>query len=551
LPDDGAFTSLAERSIADILAYYPDWATELGEHRHDSELRDDSAVATEAWRQVVGRYQEEITAVEVERLGAEARVDASILSNAIEKITFQIDDLNESSWNPLLANPGRAIYDLTARDFAPAGERLRAIAGRLEMVPTFLATARANLGPMPRVHLETALGQFAGTANLVIDEVDRLLEVSPTNRAEVDAVRPAALEALATHRAWLADRLATFERDNSFRDPRLGAELFSRKLQLTLDTQSDAASILERAEEDFARVTEEITEAAARYLSRPPSSPGLVRDALDTVAADTLDNDTILEFARSILPLQIAFVEDNAIVTTHADPYAVIAMPEIDRGVAVAYCDSPGPLETAEVATLLAVSPTPTDWSESRVRSFFREYNRHMVHNLMAHEAMPGHMLQLQHSRRFVGSSPARAAFYSGSFVEGWAVYAERVMVEFGYPGGGNPGAVRLQQLKMQLRMILNAILDARVHAGDLNEDDAMRLMIDRGFQEEGEAAGKWRRTLLTSAQLSTYYVGYSEVSDLVEELRWRHPDWAVRTVHDRLLSHGSPPPRHLAALIG
>ena len=88
-----------------------------------------------------------------------------------------------------------------------------------------------------------------------------------------------------------------------------------------------------------------------------------------------------------------------------------------------------------------------------------------MVHNLMVHEAMPGHFLQLQHSRRFGGSATAlRAALRSGSFVEGWAVYAEQLMADRGYPGDGDPRAVRMQQLKMQLRMIINAILDARVH---------------------------------------------------------------------------------------
>jgi uncharacterized protein (DUF885 family) len=129
-------------------------------------------------------------------------------------------------------------------------------------------------------------------------------------------------------------------------------------------------------------------------------------------------------------------------------------------------------------------------------------------------------------------------------------VYAEAVMVELGYPGAADPSGLRLQQLKMQLRMILNAILDAKVHAEDLSEDAAMELMIEHGFQEEGEAAGKWRRALLTSAQLSTYYVGYSEVSDLVRNLRRQHPDWTMRALHDRLLSHGSPAVRHLRTLV-
>lgn len=96
-------------------------------------------------------------------------------------------------------------------------------------------------------------------------------------------------------------------------------------------------------------------------------------------------------------------------------------------------------------------------------------------------------------------------------FVEGWAVYAEELMAGLGF--GGLP--VRLQQLKMQLRMTINALLDQLVHCDDMPESEAMALMTGRGFQEEGEAAGKWRRALLTSTQLSTYFVGYSEMADI------------------------------------
>jgi uncharacterized protein (DUF885 family) len=174
-----------------------------------------------------------------------------------------------------------------------------------------------------------------------------------------------------------------------------------------------------------------------------------------------------------------------------------------------------------------------------------------MVHDLMVHEAMPGHYLQLQHSRRFSGSDTAiRAALRSGAFTEGWAVYAERVMAEQGYPGEGDPRAVRMQQLKMQLRMTLNAILDARIHAHGMTEAEAMALMADRGYQEEGEAAGKWRRAQLTSAQLSTYYVGYCEISDLAADLRAAHPGLTDQQLHDRMLAHGSPPVRLLRTLI-
>jgi uncharacterized protein (DUF885 family) len=217
----------------------------------------------------------------------------------------------------------------------------------------------------------------------------------------------------------------------------------------------------------------------------------------------------------------------------------------------VAYCDSPGPLDPAPLPTFLAVSPTPADWTPQRVASFYREYNKHMVQDLMVHEAMPGHYLQLQHSRRFSGSAtPIRAALGSGSFIEGWAVYAEELMAELGFPGAGDPRAVRMQQLKMQLRMIINAILDSRIHSRGMTEAEAMALMTGRGYQEEGEAAGKWRRALLTSAQLSTYYVGYTEVRDLAADLRAADPGLRPREIHERMLAHGSPPVRLLRTLV-
>jgi len=77
-----------------------------------------------------------------------------------------------------------------------------------------------------------------------------------------------------------------------------------------------------------------------------------------------------------------------------------------------------------------------------------------------------------------------------------------------------------------------------------------MGLMVQRGHQEEGEAVGKWRRAQLTSSQLSTYYVGYTEVSDLAEDVASARPELSELELHDLLLSQGSPSPRHLRRLL-
>jgi uncharacterized protein (DUF885 family) len=150
----------------------------------------------------------------------------------------------------------------------------------------------------------------------------------------------------------------------------------------------------------------------------------------------------------------------------------------------------------------------------------------------------------LSHSRRYRGSNRTRALCYSGPFVEGWAVYAEEMMADAGYGGT----AVRLQQLKMALRMAINALLDQHIHCDGMTEAEAMTLMVERGFQEEAEAAGKWRRALLSSTQLSTYFVGYTEVKAIASA---RPEGVKARDWHDRMLSYGSLPPRHLRRLMG
>src|SRR6201999_2202020 len=110
--------------------------------------------------------------------------------------------------------------------------------------------------------------------------------------------------------------------------------------------------------------------------------------------------------------------------------------------------------------TFYVISPIPNDWSNAQVKSFLREYNTLSIDDLTIHEAMPGHYLQLMHSNRY--RSPLRAVLASGSFIEGWAVYAERMMVEEGFQD--HDPLVHLIQLKWYLRTIGNAILDQAVH---------------------------------------------------------------------------------------
>ncbi|MEJ3743861.1 DUF885 domain-containing protein [Actinomycetes bacterium KLBMP 9797] len=531
------FVPLAERIVEALLESDPALASYAGDHRFDDRLPDLSTDGVAARVAMLHDAGNALAEVDADGLDPQEQVDHAVLSARVERGLFEATEVRGYEWDPLAHNPGPLLYALIARPFAPAEERLASLAGRLAAVPDALATARATLRDCPRVHVETAAGQFAGAAALLRDELPGLLAQAPGLRGTVTPLAETAAAALDEFAGWLRSRV-----DSAHRDPRLGRRLWEARLWHTLDTELPAAQVLARAEANLERVTEEIREAAVALVGGPATDE-TVRRALDRLAAEHPDNATIVDLAKVTLGEATDFVREHELVSLVDDPCEILEMPEFARGVAVAYCDPPGPLETADVPTFYCIAPTPADWSPERVESFYREYNDHMIRNLSVHEAMPGHFLQLAHARRYRGSTPVRALGLSGPFVEGWAVYTEELMTAYGF--GGLP--IKLQQLKMQLRMTINAILDQLVHCEGLTEADAMALMTERGFQEEGEAAGKWRRALLTSTQLSTYFVGYTEVAEIAAA---RPAGTSLRDWHDAMLAHGSPPPRHLRTLL-
>ncbi|WP_330439760.1 DUF885 domain-containing protein [Micromonospora sp. NBC_00821] len=536
-----AFGVLAERVVEALLESRPGVATAAGDHRFDDRLPDLSADGLTADRAMLSDAANALSELDPDSLDVDEQVDHALLSAFVDRELFELTEIRSHEWDPLRHNPGPLLHPLLARPYAPVDVRLTQLAGRLAAVPDALATARATLRDMPRVHAETAVGQFTGTAALIRDELPALLAQAPSHLDRVEPAATAAIAALDEFVAWLRAGLAADAGPG--RDPRLGRRRWEARLWHTLDTELGAAEIQRRAWANLDRVTAEIREAAVELVGGP-ADDATVRRALDLLAAEHPNDATIVELAGVTLDEATDFVRAHDLVTLVDDRCVIQEMPEFARGVAVAYCDAPGPLETAALPTFYCIAPTPSDWPAQRVDSFYREYNAHMIRNLTVHEAMPGHFLQLAHARRYVGGTRVRALAESGPFIEGWAVYAEEVMTGLGF--GGLP--VRLQQLKMQLRMTINALLDQLVHAEDLPEAEAMALMTGRGFQEEGEAAGKWRRAQLTSTQLSTYFVGYSEVAEIAAA---RPAGVSVRDWHDAMLAHDCPPPRHLRTLLG
>ncbi|PSD31142.1 DUF885 domain-containing protein, partial [Stenotrophomonas maltophilia] len=534
-------------------------ATQIGDHRYDSELDDLSAAGQQktvaAYKALLG----ELDKIEVAKLGRENQVDAAILRNQLQSEIWNAEVLQSGKWDPQLYNgiAGSAIYGLMAREFAPLPERLKAATARMEKLPAIFAQARENLDParVPKIHAETVAKQNKGILSIVDTFITpHIGELPQADQQRLQAAIDGLKKAVDEQQTWLDKTLVP----NAKGDFRIGAEKYDQKLKFALSSSLSRQEIGERARAELKRVREDMYGIAQTVLKDKPGAPEMpaqptdeqqqkaIEAALELAYADKPARDKVVDDAKAALEQSTAFVREHDLMTLPDAPVDIILMPEFQRGVAVAYCDSPGPLDK-NLKTFYAVSPIPDDWNEKQVDSFLREYNSRMIHLLSIHEGTPGHYLEGWHSAKF--PSTLRAVLRSGLFAEGWAVYTERMMQEQGYLN--NDPLFHLVQLKFYLRTISNAILDQGVHVDNWDREKAMHLMTHDAFQQESEAAGKWVRAQLTSAQLPTYFVGAQEHFDTRKAVQEKLGDkFNLKAYHDQVLSYGAPPVRFARQLM-
>jgi uncharacterized protein (DUF885 family) len=553
---DDAFQKVAHDYVEQYLQANPEQATELGDHRFDGKLTDYSAQARAKDLATQKDFRDKLNAIDGTQLTGANNIDFRILKENIDYEIFRAEELKEPEWNPLvyMQSLANSLYLLVARDFAPAEKRIPSLRQRMEKIPGVIAQAKVNLQHPPRIHTETAIEQTQGAINLVRTELAPLLDQAPQMKKDLAPLQDKTAAALEDYKKWLQNDLLP----RSDGDFRLGGQKYSKKLHFALSSDLPMEEIMKRAKADLEQTQTAMYETALPLYKKyfpntDPAAAGLadkhkVNAAVLGKLAEEHPNDaTVIEYAKKITAEATDFVKQHNLVTVPDVPLDVVAMPEFKRGVAIAYCDSPGPLEK-NGQTFFAVAPTPKDWSKERKESFYREYNNYMIRDLTVHEAMPGHFLQLAHANQFRAPTLVRAIFQSGSFIEGWAVYCEQVMAEQGY---GGP-EVKMQQLKMRLRAICNAILDQSIHAGNMSEQEAMDLMTKEAYQQEGEAVAKWKRARLTSAQLSTYFVGATEHLDLRAAAQKKLGEqFNLKKYNDQVISYGSPPVKYVRELMG
>jgi uncharacterized protein (DUF885 family) len=526
---------------------HPDAAISVGYYKYADRLVVPDDVERAKLLAQIDRWSRALHRIDPAGLSPAVHADWLMLDNAFESERFALTELREWQWNPATYNVADAFALLLSLKYAPLEERLRAFLERLKNVPAYYAAAKSNVRDATREHTELAIEQSRGTLDVFGVELMQALDAARLTRAE----RTQFAERVAAARAAIEDYVSWLEsldaklKTGPARSFRIGRELYEKKFALDIQSGDTAQRLYERAIAEKEQLLERMSLLAEllwpKYFpnAAPPSDRlEAIGRVIERLSMEHVPREDLFkEISAEIEALQ-HWVTDHDLLTLDPEkPLLVRETPVYLRGVSIASIQSPGPYDP-DAPTYYNVTPLD-DLSSERAESYLREYNRWMLPILNIHEAVPGHYVQLVYANR--SPSLIKSIYGNGAMIEGWAVYAERMMLESGF--GNDTAESWLIYSKWNLRSVVNTILDIGVHVLGMTEEQALDLLMREAFQTRQEATEKWRRVQLTSVQLTSYFAGYSAILALREELKRTRPgEFDLKRFHEQFLGYGSAP---------
>jgi uncharacterized protein (DUF885 family) len=548
----GKLDTLVKRYLDGLFRAKPHLATFMGDHRFDGALPDLSdAAGKKREAELVAQKKELDAIVAAGDLGDDSRADARILADGIALELLYLREIRDWEWDPRLYDSfpyydprelvGGRLSDIIHGDFAPAAERKRSVVAQLAALPKLLEQEQAALAhprgarKTPKIYAEQGIQANRGNLEFFKNEVRPFVGDDPAYGQ--------AVAALERYQMFLEKELLP----HADGDWRLGAALYGKKFPLALQTNLTPAQLLPRAKAAFTDARAQLLVVCKKLWTQlwpkeamPQEAQKVIQRVVDELAKDHAKPDELVAaHARNLDTLRAFIVAHDLLALPPKETLRVEPMPAFKRGAVAAEYLAPGVLlRNPNWHATYYVDPIDPTWPADRVESYLRGQNNYQVQLVASHEAYPGHHTQYFYSKRSL--NPLRAVLWNGPMVEGWAVYGEGLMVALGY-GGDNNDRFRVYNLIGDMISATNTIIDIELQSGHMTDDEAVRFMVDEGFQPRAQAEKKLKRAKLDSTQLCQYFLGLDEIQTLEHDYRKKvGTRFNQRAFNEALIGHGS-----------
>lgn len=560
---DAAFDHYKNYFTEALWKVYPDWATSQGFHAYDSVLVIPNRETEQQRLAFIKAQQDSLAGFQVAALNSGNATDWSMMHDFLSASEWSITTFRSQEWDPSGYNYGSTVSDILNNKQAALATKLRDIDARLRRLEAYFSAAKAGIKSPTMEHTDLAISQLKGTVEFI----------NTSLRDSIAQLKTAAAQGYAENldkAVKITGQFVTFLaglRQNMTKgtvkphDFRIGKALYEQKFAFDIQSAFSAEEIYLKALKRKDELHREMSGIAKRlwpkYMGKavmPADSMAMIKTLIGEISKTHVKRDDFQKEIEREIPVLTAFVKQKDLLYMDpSKPLVVRREPAWMAGVAGASISSPGPYDKGgntfyNVGSLASYSPEAAE-------SYLREYNKYILQILNIHEAIPGHYAQLVYSNQ--SPSIIKSILGNGAMVEGWAVYAERMMLEEGWAkntelnGSVQEDEMWLMYDKWHLRVVCNTILDYSVHVLNMTEEKAADLLMNEAFQEKAEAAGKWRRVTLTQVQLCSYFTGFTEIYEFREKRKQALGNrFNLKAFHEQFLSYGSAPVKYIKALM-
>ena len=551
---DSEYEAVAEEYVKTYLAAHPLQGTALGLHEYDGKISDYTRLALDAELSRLRRFDDRLAKFDPNKLNQRQSIDLRILQAAVKRELFEIQDMSVFERNPMVYASAGDVNVYIKRNFAPLEDRVRSLVAIESQIPNILIAARTNLDEkLPKPFVELAIQIARGSADFL--KKDLVAAVSGLKdeqlRVAFQAANRRAGTALSDYATWLErDKLPKATLNFA-----LGEEKFRRFLAQTELVDLPAQKILEIGMTQLKAEQEAFAEAAKKI---DPNKPAI--DVFKQIQGEHPASDKLIPDISKELDKLRKYVVSRRLVGVPSDIRAKVKeTPQYLRATSFASMDTPGPFEKRATEAYYYVTPTEEDWPEKEKQEWLTAFNYYTSDVTSIHEVYPGHYVQFLHLNAS-SASKVEKIFGSYAFIEGWAHYCEKMMIEegFGSPTSSTPteddvkraAKYRMAQADEALLRLCRLCVSIKVHTQNMSIDEATKFFQDNCYYEQKPARQEAMRATFDPGYLN-YALGKLQILKLRDDCKSQQgDDFSLQKFHNELLSHGMPPIRLLREIM-
>ena len=532
LPQGGGLEGIAQSILEKYLQQFPFVATDLGLHDWDGQLPPLSEDAFRRFRQELNHARSLLDEIDINSLDREARADHSILRHNVESLWLDFTRDHPEKRDPNLFNAmiSESLLSLARGSFGTLEERARSAVSRLNQIPGFLNDALAQLEDPPVLFVDMAISQFMQTVPFFHRDLPSAFAKAPNGLShEIYEAAQNAAHAYEKVVGMLQDNI----KPRAAGDYRLGASRYQEKFYWLEGSRESLESLVTRGMNELGRLQEKMAALTKEY------APGRsVNEAIHRIRQNHASCDELLPQTQGLLAELRQFVENRGLVSLPLSPHPrVVETPAFMRMTTLASIVPPGPFEPDILQAYFQLTLPDSQWPEEARQSQLQTLNQAALRLIAIHEVYPGHFLQFLHIP--TNKSTVRRVFGSAAFMEGWAHYAEEMMIEQGY--GVNDPAVGMTQVLEALERVGRFIGGIQLHRGTWSLEETEKFFENACYMTPLGA----KRESLRGTEDPFYLVytwGKLQIMDLRRkaQTKWG-PEFTLKRFHDAILSQGMP----------